>query len=1322
MAPEIPQEHFGLLQLYPDSCDKSKTSTAFKAYSLDAQFDIFALHGLNGDREETWTHTSEVAHNAGGKIRDKGKDGGIYTARGRHGSRDLAIDGTNNMRIPVLPKNPLWLRDFLKDDFPNARIYTFGYNSKLAFNFGTGRLDAFARDLLVNIQSTRETENVNSHILVGFLIQGTVSLTSEVGKTTPNLVCLPQYGRAGRQKGNWLNLKQALLVAQVDEYHYRNILESTTAVFFLGTPHAGSDYAAVAKSFADIARVVFPKVLGSVRNDLVASLERNGRELLELSAQFRSIVDKEGIRVFSFVEQDRHPLLSSRIVDEASATLGASKEEVIPVHGHHTQITRYASLDSNVYVIVRSKLRQQVASLDNAKAHNDIPHITQRQPTFDDRSSTSSNTEVTPAEWHTRPFTRSRHNSATSTASASSNVSEESKDRSSNYHSASYLAYHEDFAESQGALSLPTSHKYGDVRTRIAEPTLPTFPERNISTPMFLVPYSRNDHFINRDQLEGLRKSLNIDDQRQGRAALVGLGGAGKTEIAIAYAHQYRSEHPDHSVFWIHATNYDRMRQDLIAVVDRLDLRKHPGVDKAKVLRKWLEDPTNGSWLIILDNADDLRPFSESGADLDSGHQGEKTLLDRYLPHASHGSVLITSRSRQIGQRLVRKASQVFEVERMSKHEALHLLRERELQGTDEDLHELASQLEFLPLAIIQAAAFITSKSIPVRRYITLLKTSDKQLVDLLNKAPETRFDGSRPSPSVAATWKISFDQIRDQNPRAADLLAVISFFDRQKIPVEWLQGGQNLVEFEDQLGLLKAFSLVTERSGILTDLEMHRLIQLMMRDWLVEQGTACSPADEALRRVSSHFPSGDFGTWEDCEKNLAHALRALNDPMMIEILLDRNSDLRRASLRSKVARYFFSQNRFSEAEAQNNLALAGLRSASDTFNEEILRAELQHVAILSALGRLVTAVKFAEEARKRSKKTFGEDHELTRRAIETLVRALQNSGDYSEATQLAEAYMKSRRKQLGDNHQDVFELIYRLATLAEYRDKYQEAERYARQVIEGRTMDPALGANHPQTLKAKYRLASTLSCQGRYREAESQFRVIIQSQKITIGTEHHDTLVSVFFLARNLQFLAKFEEAEFLLRDLLNQSVKVHATYLRESKRLDEHVLRARTEHLPKGHPNIAASMSSLATSERLLQNLDEATKREDAAWKLAKSSLGGDHLVSMQSAFNKGVIYQDQGRLKDAAGWYEWVFKRRKKVLSWRHRDTWLSAHQLVQVLEGLGKVSNAKKIRQRMASHVEERPECLEWTIQRPSSGMCHDNVSDEEEDKSMKKDLD
>lgn len=159
MVLEEPQhERFGLLQLYPDGKSDHVDTKPRKLPPLDTEFDIFAVHGLNGNREETWTYDL-AGYDAGGGKKPKS----------RHGSYDLG-KGDTSMAKTHAAQNPLWLRDFLRHDFPNARIYSIGYNSKVAGSYGTGGLDSFALEILINVQRTRETDEARTRRRYDYLL------------------------------------------------------------------------------------------------------------------------------------------------------------------------------------------------------------------------------------------------------------------------------------------------------------------------------------------------------------------------------------------------------------------------------------------------------------------------------------------------------------------------------------------------------------------------------------------------------------------------------------------------------------------------------------------------------------------------------------------------------------------------------------------------------------------------------------------------------------------------------------------------------------------------------------------------------------------------------------------------------------------------------------------------------------------------------------------------------------------------------------------------------------------------------------------------
>lgn len=183
--------------------------------------------------------------------------------------------------------------------------------------------------------------------------------------------------------------------------------------------------------------------------------------------------------------------------------------------------------------------------------------------------------------------------------------------------------------------------------------------------------------------------------------------------------------------------------------------------------------------MIIIDNADDMQMFVPQTEDTTKDRS-----LGQFIPDCANGTVLITTRNMQVGSRLT-KGKHPIEVGKMDEHESTQLLR-RGLQYGDEtlmDLLQLSSRLEFLPLALVQAAAFIRENCIPVSEYLELLNGSENDVVELLSEEFEVGGrDSDTPRP-VAQTWMLSFQQIKRRYPFAGEVLSLMSWFDRQAIP-----------------------------------------------------------------------------------------------------------------------------------------------------------------------------------------------------------------------------------------------------------------------------------------------------------------------------------------------------------------------------------------------------------------------------------------------------------------------------------------------------------------------------------------------------------
>ncbi|KAI5248107.1 hypothetical protein E4T43_01469 [Aureobasidium subglaciale] len=335
---------------------------------------------------------------------------------------------------------------------------------------------------------------------------------------------------------------------------------------------------------------------------------------------------------------------------------------------------------------------------------------------------------------------------------------------------------------------LPGIHYAGqlpnDARS-IAQITQAQLPPLPAST----LPFRRDPDFVVRPELDSLQDRL---CHPSARVALFGIGGVGKSQIAIEYCHRLRERSPETWVFWIHASDTSRFEQSTREALDRLKIAGHndPKANVFELFHAWLEDQRNGTWLLVLDNADEagylLQPLTKGMAHRDggSGNAGTKTIYE-YLPISPHGSVLITTRYREMAAGLVDDAD-ILTIEPMGEQSALDLLQNKiGPQGDDEIAKQLVAVLEYMPLAISQAAAYIRQRGprFSIERYLSGVERSELSQSSLLSVELREHRRDKEAANSIIMTWQVSFEHLRQFRPSAADLLSVMSFFDHQGIP-----------------------------------------------------------------------------------------------------------------------------------------------------------------------------------------------------------------------------------------------------------------------------------------------------------------------------------------------------------------------------------------------------------------------------------------------------------------------------------------------------------------------------------------------------------
>lgn len=262
-----------------------------------------------------------------------------------------------------------------------------------------------------------------------------------------------------------------------------------------------------------------------------------------------------------------------------------------------------------------------------------------------------------------------------------------------------------------------------------------------------------------------------------------------------------------HPVSWVHPSSHTRFEQSYREIAEALKIlgRDDPQQDILRLVTLWLTKPENEPWLMILENADDPGIFFNPKSD-----ENEVELL-QYIPQSSLGTVIVTTRFRQAAAIICEE--NLIEVPSMTSKEAYGLLEKRltrRIQPTD-PYEELLSVLEYLPLAIAQAAASIVYDNITINRYLTLLREDESSLTKLMREPfADRRRDRQVPN-SVTATWSLSFDQIRREDLKAVEVLSFMGVLDRQGIPQSLSNHAFSFdrLDFTKILGRLKTFYLI---------------------------------------------------------------------------------------------------------------------------------------------------------------------------------------------------------------------------------------------------------------------------------------------------------------------------------------------------------------------------------------------------------------------------------------------------------------------------------------------------------------------------------
>ncbi|KAH7418770.1 hypothetical protein BKA64DRAFT_208003 [Cadophora sp. MPI-SDFR-AT-0126] len=738
--------------------------------------------------------------------------------------------------------------------------------------------------------------------------------------------------------------------------------------------------------------------------------------------------------------------------------------------------------------------------------------------------------------------------------------------------------------------------------------------------PSIVIPFSRDTDFVERQILDRIHQKCAVLGSR---AAVVGLGGVGKSQLAIEYAYRTRDRSPETWVFWVHASNTARFEESFQHIANCVKIfgRLNPQANILQLVHDWLCDDRKGKWVLILDNVDDagfLKARKSRRAGDTGGIQGGNSRpLVSYLPQCSHGSILITSRSGEAALQLVRH-DDIIKVDSMEKREALELFRRKVGPEIDHDgTDDLVEELESLPLAITQAAAYIRENwpRCSARQYLNDFQKNDRKKERLLGKQGGMDRRDWEAENCIIITWQISFEYIQTTKRSAAELLSLMSFFDRQGIPDTLLrnqdeQGNsaqdavhQNVSSwakydaehndydedstsqssaddnFEDDVSILRQFSFISaNKDG--TTFKMHRLVQLATRKWLEDRAQAERWKHQFIRNLDAELPTGEYENWERCQTLFPHAQSAAaQKPKEQDSLLDW------ASVLYKAAWYALRMGKGEEAE------------------------------------------KLSVQAMKVPKKILGDEHSNTLSGMAMVGLVCNLNGRWDDAEQMEVQVMETFKTKLGVDHPNTLTSMANLASTFRNQGRWDDAEKLGVQVIE--TFKTKLGVDHPDTLSSMANLASTYRDQGRWDDAEKLEVRVMETSKTKLGVDHPDTLNSMANLAATFWNQGRWDEAE----------------------KLQVQVIETFKTKLGVDHPDTLTSMANLASTFWNQGRWDDAEKLEVQVMETRKTKLGVDHPDTLMSMSNLAFTWKGNGKEIEAVRLMEDCVRGRKRVLGANH-----------------------------------------------------------------------
>src|SRR5258708_10840381 len=773
--------------------------------------------------------------------------------------------------------------------------------------------------------------------------------------------------------------------------------------------------------------------------------------------------------------------------------------------------------------------------------------------------------------------------------------------------------------------------------------------------PIWNIPFRRNPFFTGRESTFRLiNKMLHLE---HGSAlsqplAITGLGGIGKTQIAVEYSYRYQDEY--HFVLWLQANTHEILTSGFLAIAVLLNLPVKDAQDQGMVVqavKHWLEE--HDKWLLIFDNVDDL------------------SLLDCFLPIRHTGHILFTTRSHIMSGRAHR-----VEVEEMNTEEGtLFLLRRAgliapniSLTSVTEAVHTSAitivRYLDGFPLALDQAGAYIEEIGCDLSRYLDLYQTRRKEL-----HARRSKRLTDHPEP-ITSTLSLSFQNVERANPAAAELLRFFAFLHPDTIPEEIITEGaldansilqlvaSDPIKFDEAIVELLNYSLV-RRHPETRSLSMHRLVQAVLQDEM-DQTSQKYWAEQAIRAINHLFPLSETTTWPLCQRYLLHAMLCEGYIKHWDI-----ASVTAAELLYYTASYLQDRAQYREAEPLYQHSLEIFKQVQGHDHPDTALAINSLANLYREQGKLEQVEPLYQRALAIYEQAFGIDHPDTMMVLNNLGLLYYDQGKYEQAEPLYQRALAIRERTLGTDHPTTAMTLNNLANLYLNQDKYHQPKPLFQPPL--MIMEKVQGHDHPDTAMVLNNFANLYREQGKLEQAEPLYLRALAIYEEVLGDKQLFTEMTVNNMALIYHSQYKYEQAESLYQRTL--------------------VIRERV--LGIDHLDTIHSLNKLAKLYHDQGKYEQAEPLYRRSLTTYEQVLGVDHPDTAGSLNNLGLLYHDQGTYAQAELLYQQALAIREQVLGAHHPDTADSLDNLGLLYHDQGKLEQAEPLYQQALAISEPRP---------------------------------